>query len=88
MQRPAACGLEISNFRHGPMKKPRYPASEKRWVRLVLARLTPEQRERYEEECAKAPRHHRTGRLYDRARAEIAERILYEDAKKGGKPWS
>ena len=59
----------------------RYKAQEKRWVQRILARLTPEQRERYEEECRKAPRHYRSGKLYDTARAAIAERILLEDAR-------
>jgi len=54
-----------------------YPAQEKAWVRRILARLNPEQRARYEEECKEAPRHYRSGRLYDTARAEIAERILW-----------
>ena len=51
------------------------------WVTKVLARLTPKQRELYEKECRSAPRH-RTRKLYDGARAEIAERILYEAAMK------
>jgi hypothetical protein len=59
----------------------RYKAQEREWVRRILARLTPEQWERYEAECKEAPRH-RNGKLYDRARAEIAERILLEDARK------
>ncbi|KKM54230.1 hypothetical protein LCGC14_1553600 [marine sediment metagenome] len=59
-----------------------YAAQERGWVAKLLARLTPEQRERYEKECRAAPRH-RSGKLYDGARAKIAERILYEDAMKG-----
>lgn len=59
-------------------KAQKYGALEKEWVRRILARLTPEQRERYEAECAEAPRH-RNGKLYDTARARIAERIMYED---------
>jgi hypothetical protein len=51
-------------------------------MRLV-ARLTPAQRQRYEAACADAPRHHRTGKLYDREKARVAEAILYADAKKG-----
>jgi hypothetical protein len=43
--------------------------------------LNADQRLRYEEACRKAPRHYRTGRLYDGAKAEIAERILFEDVK-------
>lgn len=58
----------------------KYKANEREWVRRILARLTPEQRERYEEECANATDlRHRNGKLYDRARAKIAERIIYED---------
>jgi hypothetical protein len=56
----------------------KYKAQEREWVRRILARLTPEQRERYEEACMTAPRH-RNGKLYDEARAAIAERIMYED---------
>ena len=55
----------------------KYKAQEKAWVRRILARLTPEQRERYEAECKQAPRH-RNGKLYDTARARIAERIMLE----------
>lgn len=53
-------------------------------MKRILARLTPEQRERYEQECKTAPRHYRTGRLYDPARAEIAEQILLHDHLKEG----
>lgn len=56
----------------------RYKATERAWVRQLLARLTPGQREEYERRCEKAPRHHRTGKLYDGAKAKIAEQILYE----------
>lgn len=61
----------------------RYPARERKWVREILVRLTPEQRARYEQEC-KNDRllRHRNGKLYDEARARIAERILLEDAKR------
>lgn len=58
----------------------RYSAQERAWVRRLLARLTSEQRARYEIACAEAPRHHGTGKLYDGERAAIAERILYADS--------
>jgi len=58
----------------------KYPAQERAWVMRLLARLTPEQRARYEKACAEAPRHPRSGKLYDAAKAAIAERILYADA--------
>jgi hypothetical protein len=58
----------------------KYRAQERAWVMRLLARLTPDQRKRYEAACRDAPRHHRTGKLYDDAKARIAERILYEDA--------
>jgi hypothetical protein len=45
----------------------------------LLARLTPAQRARYEAEMRKRPGHYRTGKKYDRLKAEVAERILYED---------
>ena len=53
----------------------KFRAQEKAWVRRILARLTPEERKRYEAECERAPRH-RNGKLYDDARARIAERIM------------
>jgi len=59
---------------------PRYSAQERAWVTRLLARLTPEQRARYEKACSEAPRHEHSGKLYDGARAAIAERILYADA--------
>ncbi len=58
-----------------------YEAQERAWVRRILARLTAAQRKRYEDECRIAPSHHRTGRLYDSARATIAERIMLDDAR-------
>ncbi len=61
----------------------KYAATERGWARKVLARLTAAQRERYEAECVTAPRH-RNGKLYDSARAAIAERIMYEDARTHG----
>lgn len=60
-----------------------YAATERRWVMRLLARLTPEQRERYEAEMRKQPGHHSTGKKYDRLKAQVAERILYEDRLKG-----
>lgn len=60
----------------------RYSAQERAWVARLLARLTPDQRRRYEVLCRAAPRHHHSGKLYDGAKATIAERILYEDAMK------
>ena len=66
------------------MSKPKYQAQEKDWVRRILARLTPEQRERYEKACAtEVWLRHRNGRLYDTDRARIAERILYVDYMEG-----
>lgn len=62
----------------------RYAAQERDWVKRVLARLTPSQRERYEAACKIAPRRTRNGRLYDAAKAEIAERIMLEDVKPTG----
>ena len=60
----------------------RYKASERAWVMRLLARLTPDQRARYEAECTKAPRHHHSGKLYDDAKAAIAERIMLDDARR------
>lgn len=65
---------------HG--RPPKYPATERAWVRRILTRLTQDQRRRYEEACKVAARHHSSGRLYDSARARIAERIMYEDHQK------
>lgn len=61
----------------------KYEAQEKAWVRKLLARLSPEQRKRYEAECKDAPRH-RNGKLYDAAKAKIAERIIYKDRMEKG----
>jgi len=47
----------------------------------LLARMNPDQRARYEAACRIAPRHYRSGKLYDGAKAGIAERILYDDAR-------
>jgi hypothetical protein len=58
----------------------KFKATERAWVMRLLARLSPAQRLRYEATCREAPRHYRSGKLYDHAKAEIAERILYEDS--------
>lgn len=57
----------------------KYKATERGWVMRLLARLTPEQRARYEVEMRKRPGDYRTGKKYDRLKAEVAERIMYED---------
>lgn len=59
----------------------RYKATERAWVMRLLARLSPDQRRRYEAEMARRPGHHRSGKKYDHLKAEVAERILYEDSK-------
>ena len=58
----------------------KYQATEKAWVRKILRRLTPQQREEYERRCKEESAHlrHRNGKLYDTQRAEIAEQILLE----------
>lgn len=63
----------------------KFRPQERAWVMRLVARLSPAQRLRYEAECRKAPRDHRSGKLYDGEKARIAERILYEDAAKGGR---
>ena len=45
----------------------------------LLARLTPAQRARYEAEMRKRPGDAHSGKKYDRLKAEVAERIIYED---------
>ena len=60
----------------------KYKAYERSWVMRLLARLTSDQRKRYESEMAKELGHWRTGRKYDGLKAEVAERIMLEDAKK------
>lgn len=61
----------------------KYMAQERAWVMRLLARLSPAQRLRYEAACRVAGRHPHSGKLYDRAKAAIAEQILYEDARRG-----
>ena len=58
----------------------KYSAQERAWAMRLLARLTPEQRARYEKACSEASRDFRSGKLYDGTKAAIAERILYADA--------
>ncbi len=66
----------------------RYSPQERRWVMQLVARLTPAQRAEYERRCRTAPRDHRTGKLYDGAKAQIAEQILLEGTRTwgGGNP--
>jgi len=61
----------------------KYQATERGWVMRLLARLTLAQRARYEAEMAKRPGDYRTGKKYDRLKAEVAERILYDDRVRG-----
>ncbi|HAM41627.1 MAG TPA: hypothetical protein DCP69_09910 [Candidatus Omnitrophica bacterium] len=61
----------------------KYCATERAWVMRLLARLTPAQRARYEVEMRSAPAHPHSGKKYDRLKAEVAERILLEDSRKG-----
>lgn len=74
-------GVEMGDApRHGTDAPVKFKAQERRWVMALLARLTPAQRLRYEAACRAAPRHPHSGKLYDGAKAAIAERILYEDS--------
>ncbi len=58
----------------------KYKANERAWVARLLARLTPDQRRRYELELSKGGgRHYRSGKLFDIEKAKVAERIMYED---------
>lgn len=57
----------------------RYRANERKWAREIIRKLTPDQRERYEAACATNTDLRFNGRLFDDAKAKIAERILYED---------
>ena len=59
----------------------KYRATERAWVMRLLARLTPEQRRRYEAAMREAPGDYRTGKKYDWLKAQVAERILLEDAQ-------
>lgn len=61
----------------------KYKATERVWVMRLLARLTPAQRERYEREMRAEDGHHSTGKKYDGLKAQVAERIMYEDSRKG-----
>lgn len=62
----------------------KYKATERAWVMRLLARLTPDQRRRYEEQMRRAAPHHNSGKKYDDLKASIAERIIFEDNKKAG----
>ena len=64
----------------------KYKATERGWVMRLLARLTPAQRARYEAEMAKRPGDAHSGKKYDHLKAEVAERILYEDRVRGTPP--
>ena len=46
-----------------------------------MARLTPEQRRRYEAAMREAAGDARSGKKYDGLKAQVAERILLEDAQ-------
>lgn len=60
----------------------KYKATERAWVGRLLARLSPDQRKRYEEQMRKEMGWYSNGKKYDRLKAKVAERILYEDALK------
>ena len=64
-------------------KLPRYCAQERKWVRQLLCRMTKAEREEYERRCAYAPHHHRSGKLYDGMKAQIAEQVMLE-MRRGG----
>lgn len=61
----------------------KYRATERAWVMRLLARLSPDQRRRYEEEMRQALGHWHSGKKYDLQKAQVAERILLDDARKG-----
>lgn len=63
----------------------KYKATERAWVMRLLARLSPDQRRRYEEQMRHEAGHYRSGKKYDGLKAAVAERILYEDAKQEGR---
>jgi len=69
-----------------PQGDMKYKAYERAWVARLLARLNSDQRRRYEEEMRKRSGHYSTGKKYDGLKAEVAERILYEDALKPTEP--
>lgn len=59
----------------------KYKATERAWVRRLLASLTPDQRQRYEAAMRLEPGHHRSGKKYDGLKARVAERIKLQDAR-------
>ena len=61
----------------------RYAATERKWVKQVLARLTPEERVEYERRMKAAPGHHASGKKYDGLKAEVAEAVMIEFRKRG-----
>lgn len=56
----------------------KYKATDRKWVQVLLSRLTPAQRVRYEAEMRAATGDWRTGQKYDRLKAEIAEKIMLD----------
>jgi hypothetical protein len=55
-----------------------YPATERKWVKQLLAKLTPEERAVYERRCREAPVHPHSRKLYDGEKAKIAEQVMIE----------
>lgn len=64
--------------RHGS-----HPAQERRWVRAILARLTPEERAEYERRMRDESGHHATGKKYDGLKARVAEAVMLEFRRRG-----
>jgi hypothetical protein len=57
----------------------RYNATERLWVKAVLAKLSPAERLEYERRMQLEPCH-RTGKKYDGTKGRIAEQVRYESS--------
>lgn len=62
----------------------RYNATERAWVKVLLAKLTTPERLEYERRMQLEPCH-RNGKKYDGLKGRIAEQVRYESAL--GKTW-
>lgn len=63
--------------------KRRYPASERKWVRDLLRKLTDTEYAEYERRMKLEPSHPNSGKKYDGQKAEVAGQVLAESRRRG-----